>query len=152
MHTRRETEVGISSLQPHSQHHTSQPRWWPSRNSSRQAGSSSMHGGYASSDGQCVTTQASNRCRQREAINTSAAQDWGKAQGNQCSPVVSYHSERTDPTITTRSRPRGHKPRSGSVGRRVRTPHRHTLPEPHLSYQVMVYFITSSSEVSIVAL
>ena len=28
MHTCRETEVGISSLQPHSQHHTSQPRWW----------------------------------------------------------------------------------------------------------------------------
>ena len=27
MHTCRETEVGISSLQPHSQHHTSQPRW-----------------------------------------------------------------------------------------------------------------------------
>ena len=93
MHTGRETEVGISSLQPHSQHHTSQPRWWPSRNSSRQAGSSSMHGGYAGSDGRCVTTPASNRCRQREAINTSAAWDWGKAQGNQCSPVVSHHSE-----------------------------------------------------------
>ena len=80
MHTCRETEVGISSLQPHSQHHTSQPRWWPSRNSSRRAGSSSMLGGYAGSDGRCVTTQATNRCRQREAINTSAAWDWGNAQ------------------------------------------------------------------------
>ena len=80
MHTCRETEVGISSLQPHSQHHTSQPRWWPSRNSSRRAGSSSMLGGYAGSDGRCVTTQATNRCRQREAINASAAWDWGNAQ------------------------------------------------------------------------
>ena len=79
MHTCRETEVGISSLQPHSQHHTSQPRWWPSRNSSRRAGSSSMLGGYAGSDGRCVTTQATNRCRQREATNTSTAWDWGKA-------------------------------------------------------------------------
>ena len=67
--------------------------WWPSRNGSRRAGSSSMLGGYAGSDGRCVTTQASNRCRRSEAINTSAAWDWGKAQGNQCSPVVSHHSE-----------------------------------------------------------